>query len=145
MPWKLRKKNDKVFVLDAYALLAFLEAEEGGDIVNDYLQNPGAQFYISSINLGEVFYIVLRERGMETAELVESEIIQANNIRIVDVTWERAKLAGVFKSRGGISFADCFAAALALEKDVPLITGDKEFQRVTDKIQIIWLTSQESN
>ncbi|MDF9407974.1 type II toxin-antitoxin system VapC family toxin [Pelotomaculum isophthalicicum JI] len=140
----MRKKNDKVFVLDAYALLAFLEAEEGGDIVNEYLQGPGAQFYISAINLGEVFYIVLRERGMETAEIVESEVMQANNIRIVDVTWERAKLAGIFKSRGGISFADCFAAALALEKDAPLITGDKEFQKVTDKIKIIWLGPQKS-
>lgn len=126
-------------MLDSYALLAFLEGEEGGDIVNDFLQSPGAQFYISAINMGEVFYIILRERGMAAAELVESELNQAHNIRVVDATWERAKMAGIFKSRGGISYADCFAAALALEKDAPLITGDKEFERVSDKIQIVWL------
>ncbi|MCG9969611.1 type II toxin-antitoxin system VapC family toxin [Pelotomaculum terephthalicicum JT] len=144
MPWKSKKRDDKVFVLDAYALLAFLEAEEGGDIVNEYFKVSGALFYVSAINMGEVFYITLRERGMETAELVESELNQAHNIRVVDATWERAKLAGIFKSRGGISFADCFAAALAFEKDVPLITGDNEFKKVDDKVKIIWLISQES-
>lgn len=139
MPWKSKKKKNEVYVLDAFALLAFLEAEEGGEIVKDFLQGPGAQFFISAVNLGEVYYIVFRERGKEIAELVESELRQAQNIRVVDVTWERAKMAGEFKARGGISYADCFSAALALEKDAPLLTGDKEFEKVTDKVQIIWL------
>lgn len=139
MPWKSKKKKNEVYVLDAYALLAFLEAEEGGEIVKEFLQSPGSQFFISAVNLGEVYYIVLRERGKEVAELVESELKQAKNIRVVDATWERAKMAGEFKSKGGISYADCFAAALAVEKDAPLLTGDKEFERVTDRVQIIWL------
>ncbi len=139
MSWKSRKRNDKVYVLDAHALLTFLEDEEGADIVKDFLQRPGIQFYVSAINMGEVFYIILRERGIEVAELVESEVNQAHNIRVVDATWERAKMAGIFKSKGGISYADCFAAALALEKDAPLITGDKEFERVSDKVEIVWL------
>lgn len=142
MPWKSRKKNDKVYVLDAYAVLAFLEDETGGDIVNELLQSPGAQFYISAINLGEVFYILLRERGIKAAELVETELNQAHNIRVVDATRERAKMAGIFKSRGGISYADCFAAALAIEKAAPLITGDKEFNKVNDKVPIIWLNQK---
>ena len=139
MPWKSKKKKNEVYVLDAFALLAFLEAEEGGEIVKDFLQRPGAQFFISAVNLGEVYYIVLRERGKEIAELVESELRQAQNIRVVDATWERAKMAGEFKARGGISYADCFSAALALEKEAPLLTGDKEFDKVADKVQIIWL------
>lgn len=139
MPLKSEKRKNKVYVLDAYALLAFLEAEEGGQIVKEFLQTPGAQFLISVVNAGEVYYIVYRERGKKVAQLVENELHQSNNIRIIDATWERAKIAAELKARGGISYADCFAAALAIEKDAPLITGDKEFSIVADKVQVIWL------
>ena len=139
MTWKSEKRKNDVYILDAYALLAFLEAEEGGEIVKEFLQTPGALFYISVVNFGEVYYIVYRERGKESAQLVENELKQSNNIRIIDATWERAKIAAELKSRGRISYADCFAAALAIEKEAPLITGDKEFSVVADKIQVIWL------
>lgn len=139
MPGKLKKRDNNIYVLDAYALLAFLEAEEGGETVKGLLESPGARFYISAVNLGEVYYIILRERGMEVAKLVESEINLAHNIHAIDATWERAKMAGEFKARGGISYADCFAAALAVEKNAPLLTGDGEFERISDKIQIVWI------
>ncbi|TEB07687.1 tRNA(fMet)-specific endonuclease VapC [Pelotomaculum schinkii] len=131
-----------MYVFDAYALLAFLEAEEGGVAVKDLLEAPGNRFFISAVNLGEVYYTVLRERGMEVARLVESELSMAQNIRVVEATWERAKAAGQLKARGGISYADCFAAALSIEKDAPLLTGDAEFERVSDKVNIHWLTKK---
>lgn len=139
MPQKLRKRRSKTYILDAYALLAFLEAEDGGEMVRDLLAAPGNRFYISAVNLGEAYYIILRERGSEAATRVEGELNLSPNIRVVAATWERAKAAAQLKARGGISYADCFAAALAMEKDAPLLTGDPEFERVADKIQIIWL------
>lgn len=135
----MKKRENNIYVLDANALLAFLEAEEGGEKVKDLLESPGARFYVSAVNLGEVYYVILRERGMELAKLVESEINLAHNIHAVDATWERAKMAGEFKARGGISYADCFAAALAVEKNAPLLTGDSGFERVSDKVRIAWI------
>lgn len=139
MPRKLRKRKSEAYILDAYALLAFLEAEDGGEIVRDLLATPGNRFYISAVNLGEVYYIVLRERGGEAAARVEGELKLAPNIRIEAANWERAKMAAKLKARGGISYADCFAAALAMEKNAPLLTGDPEFEQVSDAVQVIWL------
>jgi len=129
-------------VLDAHAVLAFLEAEEGGELVKSLLSDPGICFYLSVVNLGEIYYIILRERGKEAAEKVEAELNLLKNIRVVDATRKRAKTAGEFKARGGVSYADCFAAALALEKKIPLLTGDREFERVADAVQIIWLKGE---
>jgi len=70
---------------------------------------------------------------------VERDLRLSQHIHLVDAPWERAKMAGEFKARGGISYADCFAAALAAEKDIPLLTGDKEFEKVSDKIVINWI------
>ena len=60
---------------------------------------------------------------------------------IVDVDLELAARASWFKLRGGISYADCFAAALAHRDGFPLITGDPEFRRVEDVVRIAWLDS----
>jgi predicted nucleic acid-binding protein len=35
-----------------------------------------------------------------------------------------------------MSFADCYAAALAMKRKCELLTGDKEFKQVEDKIKI---------
>lgn len=139
MPGKSRRKAKERYALDAYALLAFLEAEKGGELVRNLLQNPGARFYISAVNLGELYYILLRERGTDAAETVLNELSQAGNIRVAAATWQRAKTAGELKARGGISYADCFAAALAAEKNAWLVTGDPEFRRVADRVKIFWL------
>jgi len=37
MLWKSQKRKNEVYILDAYALLAFLEAEKGGEIVKEFL------------------------------------------------------------------------------------------------------------
>ena len=55
------------------------------------------------------------------------------------VDLELAARAAWFKLRGGISYADCFAAALAHRDGLPLITGDPEFRRVEDVVRIAWL------
>ena len=60
---------------------------------------------------------------------------------IVDVDLELGARAGWFKLRGGMSYADCFAAALAHRDGVPLLTGDPEFRRVEDVVEIAWLDS----
>jgi predicted nucleic acid-binding protein len=58
---------------------------------------------------------------------------------IVDADLELAARAAWSKLRGGISYADSFAAALAHRDALPLITGDPEFQRVEDVIRVAWL------
>jgi len=38
-----------------------------------------------------------------------------------------------------MSYADCFAAALAKQRRVELVTGDKEFKQVEKEIRILRL------
>jgi predicted nucleic acid-binding protein len=38
-----------------------------------------------------------------------------------------------------MSYADCFAAALAKLKKAELVTGDKEFRQVEGELKILWL------
>jgi predicted nucleic acid-binding protein len=38
-----------------------------------------------------------------------------------------------------MSYADCFAAALAKDRKSDLVTGDMEFKQVEEEISIRWL------
>lgn len=55
-------------VLDAYAVLAFLDDEPGAEAVAEVLRS--GEPWMTLVNLGEVAYIVERERGVEAAEEV---------------------------------------------------------------------------
>ena len=128
-------------VLDAYALLAFLERETGFEKIESYFvtaverDNP---LLMTSVNWGEVYYIVLRECGQEKANEIE-RIIQTLPIEIKSVDQQLAKEAGRFKAHHKMSYADCFAAALTKINKAELITGDKEFKGVENELKILWM------
>lgn len=128
-------------ILDAHAVLVYLEKEPGYEKVRDVLTRAvetGKHLLITSVNWGEIFYITKREQGDEIAE----EVVKALDsfpIEVVDVDRILAKQAGSYKATRKMSYADCFAAALAKMKKGELITGDKEFKEVEAEIKILWL------
>lgn len=119
-----------VKVLDTYALLVFFEREPGFEKVKSLFAEAleeGNDLLMTSVNFGEVYYIVLRECGKEKAEEIE-KITQTLPIEIVDVDLQLAKEAARLKASKRVSYADCFAAALAKLHKGEVVTGDKEFK-----------------
>jgi len=97
--------------------------------------------YLHAIHLGEVYYISLREQGRSQADLAYSRI-KSLPIKLVDRIEEKLLLtAGDLKARYPISYANSFAAALAMINDCPLLTGDPEFKSLEKQgiITIEWL------
>ena len=93
---------------------------------------------ICAINLGEVWYIIARKTSTEQADTLVNEI-QNMPIEIVDADWMLTRQAAEYKQKGNISYADCFAAALAKVRNAEVVTGDKEFKKLEGEIKISWL------
>lgn len=132
---------DSSYILDSYALIAHFEDESGGEKVRKILKAAQAgetKLYLSVINLGEIFYNTMRERGINKANETKF-IIEQLPVSIVDadkaITIEAAKL----KAKHSIAFADCFAAALGILKKAKVITGDLEFKKLEKDVCIEWL------
>ena len=128
-------------VLDAYALMVFFHDEQGADIVEDLLldaQDGNKTLLLSVINLGEIWYSISRTHSPDIADGYIEEI-KAMPISIIDADWENSRQAAFYKARGNISYADCFAAALAKLNDAEVVTGDKEFEILEDDVSILWL------
>lgn len=58
------------------------------------------------------------------------------------VTRPLALQAAHLKARHRMPSADCFAAALAVELQASVITGDPEFHSVEQQILVVWLVPQ---
>jgi predicted nucleic acid-binding protein len=128
-------------VLDSYAVLAFFEDEAGADVVRGLIlkaEQRGISLLMSVVNLGEVWYSIARTNSTEIADQYINEI-KGMAIEIVDVDWPFARQAASFKVNGNISYADCYAAALAKIRKAELVTGDKEFEQLESEIKIAWL------
>ncbi len=134
-------RKPKAIVLDSWAVLAYLEDENAGQQVADIIAGAhehSTPLMMSAVNAGEVWYILAREVSDTEADK-GIEGIRQLGIEFVDADWKLARLAGLFKSKNRMSFADCFAAALAKEHKADLVTGDKEFKQVEGDIRIVWL------
>jgi predicted nucleic acid-binding protein len=128
-------------VLDAYALMAFFEDEPGADAVRNLIlksEEGGVNLLMSVVNLGEVWYSIARTNSPEVADQYINEI-KGMAIEIVDADWTLTHQAAAFKINGGISYSDCFAAALVKTKKAELVTGDKEFKSLEGEIKIQWM------
>jgi predicted nucleic acid-binding protein len=82
---------------------------------------------MSWINVGEVFYVVWRASGEDTARETVADL-QAQ-IRFDDATPQRVLAAARLKAAFPMALGDAFAAASGVEYDAPVLTGDPELLR----------------
>ncbi len=134
-------KKAKAYVLDTWAVIAYLEDEPSGEQVEDLIataHEDGIPIYMSVINVGEVWYTMAREISEEEAD-ASVKSLRDLRIQFEDANWEITQEAARFKSQNKMSYADCFAAALAKVKKADLVTGDNEFIGLENDIRILWI------
>jgi predicted nucleic acid-binding protein len=121
--------------------MVFLEKEPGCETVASLFVSAverDERLLMTTVNYGEIYYIVLRECGQTKVEQIESAI-RGLPLDIVAVDIDLAREAARFKALKKLSYADCFAAALTKLRKGELVTGDTEFKAVETDIKILWI------
>jgi len=126
------------FVLDTFAMLAYLQGESNGVRVRGTFQSGRQNVYMSLINVGEVLYITERKQGIRKAQEVLASIRQLP-INLLPVDEQTIFAAAHIKANYTVSYADTFAIVAAQTVGGTLITGDPEFGAVEDIVNIEWL------
>ena len=131
----------KAIVFDSWAIMAYFQDERAGEQVAHMIadaKEEGIPMLMSVINAGEIWYTVTRRRSEHDADQA-LRWVREIGIDLVDADIELTRAAAKFKANGGISYADCFAAALARQNKATLVTGDPEFKQLEKEIEIEWL------
>ena len=131
------------YILDGYALLAYIEAETGSERIMELLNgaNEGnCHLYMCVVNMGEVMYIVECEKSLPKAQETLARLDELP-VEIIDADRTLTLAAAHLKADHPIAYADCFAAALSQLKNATLVTGDPEFNKIKPEcnVRIEWL------
>lgn len=135
------KDSPILYLLDSFALLAYLGGEEGEERIREILKAASlgvSSALLSLINLGEVISITERERGLKKAQEVIA-VIEQLPIEVLPVDYQTVLEAAHIKAQYPLAYADAFAVAAAQSKHAVLVTGDPEFKVVKDVVQIEWI------
>lgn len=120
------------FVLDASALLAMLQDEPGGEMVEVVLENS----VISAVNWSEVVQKA-RSRGVDT-EGFRPEV-EALGLTIVPFTSEDGDTAARLWDHtraAGLSLGDRACLALARRLGIPALTTDRAWSKVPLPVEV---------
>jgi predicted nucleic acid-binding protein len=133
-----------IMVLDAHALMVLFNDEPGAEEIEKILikaESGSPQLLMSVVNWGEIYCSIFRGASQEMADAKAREIagMQIELVPVDADDLELVRQAAAFKATRKMSYADCFAAALAKIKNAELVTGDREFKQLARDVKIHWL------
>jgi PIN domain nuclease of toxin-antitoxin system len=132
-----------VYALDACALIALFNDEEGADTVEAMLDACEAREIVirmSAVQVLEVYYDRIYKVGHELAAKFLATLYESNIIVDYYISEFEIEKAGHYKTSYKLSLADAICLAHAASKSATLITSDYEFEPVekTEHLPFLW-------
>jgi ribonuclease VapC len=94
---------------------------------------------MNEINAGESYYIIARERGSKEADYFIETILPNLPIDILSNSFNQIIDASRIKANHTISYADCFVVSTAIREKAVIVTGDPDFKRFEDIVDLEWI------
>ena len=134
-----------IFVLDSYAVLAYLGGEPGQKRVQEVLQQAldgHCKAVLTLINLGEVAYIIERTQGLVRAQEALG-LIEQLPVEILPADKDLVLAAAHIKANYPLAYADAFTVAAGLRSGGVILTGDPEFESVLALVEVEMLGTED--
>jgi len=134
----------ETFLLDTWPIMEWLQqrkpAYSAMEEILEQAAGGAVRLIMCRLNFGEVLYSCWKLDPSNAAQLfADAETLP---IEIVSIDDELVIEAARLKAVTTAAFGDCFAAALALRHDVPLVTGDQDFYKllaVRPALKVNWV------
>ena len=136
----------KEYVLDANAVLRYFGVSEGQGAnkvraLFEQAERGQARLSMSVVNLGEVFYVLLKHVD-ETRARHYVQVLQ-HVATMVEADVAQALGAAEIKHKYKLGYADSFAAMLALTLKATLVSADPAFEKLGKTLKWVRLPKYE--
>jgi ribonuclease VapC len=119
-------------VVDTSVVLAVFFGEAAGVWAAGQLAEHAPALRMSTVNLAEAL-IRIRDRQPALADELEERLF-ASGIRFVPPDSAQARIAARARLRFPLNLGDCFAYALAVSENCPILTVDRDFRAVDQPV-----------
>jgi predicted nucleic acid-binding protein len=129
----------KRYVLDASALIAFLEDRSGAAVIEDLLGKAAAnqQFLqMSVVGWGELYTAISRGKGHDTAGQ-KMEDLEQLPIELADVDSALTRSAAELSVQHKLSYLSCIGAVTAKARKATFVTTEKGFESVGEDLKLL--------
>jgi predicted nucleic acid-binding protein len=123
-------------VLDAWRILEWLLGKQPAahkfSLFLNAREQLGTRLLITRLDRGEILYTLAKRVSVDSQRDAE-ESLERLQLEVVSIEDNLVDSATTLKKQFACSYADCFAAALAMRERAPLVTGDPELLKLSDK------------
>lgn len=130
----------KLYIIDSCALMAFILGEPEQMKVELMLRRASQKeikLIMPCLQYGEILYLILK-KDTQQFEYIKHKLIELP-IVYIDINRDMAQLAASFKAQRGISYADCFVIAAAIQMNGTILTKYPEFRKFEQNVPVDWL------
>ena len=113
-------------VLDTSVILAIFFKEQYSEWAIEQISKYASVLIMSTVNLTETL-IYLQDRQPKLFQKLEMQLLD-HRIRFIAPNIEQSRIAAQARIKFPLNLGDCFAYALAVQEDCPILTLDKDFE-----------------
>lgn len=109
------------YFLDTYAIIEIIKKNK------NYNKYEEEEIITSILNVGELYYSLLKEKGEKIADFWHESLKQTAIVPDIETVRKAMKFRFENKAKN-FSFIDCVGYILAKERSLRFLTGDKAFE-----------------
>ncbi len=128
-------------IVDSSGWLEYFADDSNSEFFKEPIENT-EELLVTTINLYEVFKVVLQQRGLD--EALQTVAYMQQGI-IIDLSSELAINAAVISAKNGLPMADSMILAAARYHDATLWTQDADFKNIEGVHYIEKKTTKSTN
>ena len=126
-----------MYLIDTNIFLEILLAQKQKNICKEFLVSNIEQIYISDFSLHSIGVILFRNNKESIFNKFVKDIIR--KIKVLTLSEEVYLDLTDLKKEYGLDFDDAYQFKTAEEYELSIVTQDKDFEKVSDKIEITFL------
>ncbi len=125
-------------LIDTNIFLEILLNQEKKELCKDFLQENIDNLSISDFSLHSIGVILLRNKKEKTFSKFLKDILP--KISILSLTKEKYIEILKFSKKYNLDFDDSYQACLSVDKNLEIITMDKDFKKIADLINVRYIS-----